>query len=49
VKRKRPTKPKHAATPDDLIRTGADGRIRMIAKRTAKPRPKTKSAQAPFV
>ena len=36
------TKAKRAATPDDLIRTGADGRIRMIARRATKPRRRTK-------
>jgi hypothetical protein len=44
VKGKRRPKPKPAATPDDLIATGVEGRIRMIAKRSLKRRRKTKPA-----
>jgi hypothetical protein len=40
VKTKRRAKAKLAATPDDLIRTGADGRIRMIARRLPRRRRK---------
>jgi hypothetical protein len=39
VRSKRPAKGKPAATPDDLIATSAEGRIRVIAKRPPRRKP----------
>ena len=38
MKTKRPAKRKPAATPDDLIRTSPEGRIRLIARRPPRSR-----------